>query len=665
MDRRFVTLAPAAVAGVSAALAIATLGLAARNGADFATFLDENRANTWLVGLCAGLVAVPVLRRRPGNRLGPVFAVAGVSALLSTAAAEYATYRLRGGSGPSALVNWAAWCGTVLWAPTFLLLMVAVPLLFPDGRLASPRWRWPARLALAAGAVGLLAAATAETIVDDEFPAAVNPIDLPLPDGPQMAVANVAFFACIAVGLAAIVGLAVRMRRLPEPRRQQHAWVVTGVVLALVVTFVPLPAAVTFAGNALAIVAFGVGIVRHQLFDIEVVLSRALVYALLTAGALAAYLVTAAVLGVGLSGGPGLLPAVVASVAALLLAGGRQRLQRAVDRLLYGERGDPLRALTALGVQLDRALDSEAVLPAVVTTVRETLRLPYAAVQLSGEPAPVCAAGDPPARTVEFPLAHAGERVGVLIVGLRRGESGLDPADDRLLTAFARQVSVAAHGVRVTRDLRRSRERLVVAREEERRRLRRELHDGLGPALAGITLGLETAGRAASRDGSSDLPALLGNLRAETAACLDEVRQISADLRPPSLDQIGLVPALRQHADLLSSRSGGDLVVHVTQAGPVPALPAAAEAAAYRIALEAMTNTARHAGAHRCDVHVELDGDLQVTVRDDGTGVPGAVPGVGLASMRERAEELGGSCVVTFREGVGTCVAAVLPVASP
>jgi two-component system NarL family sensor kinase len=250
------------------------------------------------------------------------------------------------------------------------------------------------------------------------------------------------------------------------------------------------------------------------------------------------------------------------------------------------------------------------------------------------------------------------------VVGLRRGESDLDPADNRLLTAFARQVSVAAHGVRVTRDLRRSRERLVVAREEERRRLRRNLHDGLGPALAGITLGLETAGRTAGRERSSVTP-LLADLRDETAACLAEVREISADLRPPALDQIGLVPALCQHADLLSSRSGGDLTVQVRQAGEMPDLPAATEAAAYRIALEAMTNTARHAKAHRCTVDVHLDGNLVVTINDDGTGVPVAAPGVGLASMRERAEEIGGTCVVTFREGVGTRVAAELPVTLP
>jgi two-component system, NarL family, sensor kinase len=300
----------------------------------------------------------------------------------------------------------------------------------------------------------------------------------------------------------------------------------------------------------------------------------------------------------------------------------------------------------------------------VVDAVRDTLRLPYAAVYLTGEDRPACESGDRPAHTADFPLSHAGAQIGVLQVGLRRGETALSAADARLLGAFARQAGVAAHGVRLTRDLRRSRERLVVAREEERRRLRRDLHDGLGPALAGITLGLETAARTTAREESAVAP-LLENLRAETAASVDEVRRIVADLRPPALDQIGLVAALRQHADLLSSRSSGRLHVDITATGPLPPLPAAVEVAAYRIALEAMTNTARHSGARACHVSVALDGALHLTVRDNGSGLPASEPGVGLTSMRDRAEELGGTCRVVFTEGEGTCVEARLPVETP
>jgi signal transduction histidine kinase len=231
-----------------------------------------------------------------------------------------------------------------------------------------------------------------------------------------------------------------------------------------------------------------------------------------------------------------------------------------------------------------------------------------------------------------------------------------------VINAFARQAAVAVHGVRASREVRRSRERIVLAREEERSRIRRDLHDGLGPALAGISLGLETAGRSAAAT-SPRAAALLGELRDDTAACLDDIRRIVADLRPPVLDGDGLVSALRAHAEHLSSRSGGDLRVVV--AGPrLTALPAAVEVAAYRIATEAMTNAARHAHATRCRITCTPDparGVLHLEVEDDGTGAPPVSTGTGLVSMRERAEELGGTCVVAFRPGEGTQVAADLP----
>jgi signal transduction histidine kinase len=217
----------------------------------------------------------------------------------------------------------------------------------------------------------------------------------------------------------------------------------------------------------------------------------------------------------------------------------------------------------------------------------------------------------------------------VLVVGLRRGETELASADRELLSVFARQVGVAAHGVLVTHDLRRSRERIVLAREEERRRLRRDLHDGVGPALAGIALGLETAGRAARRESSSTV-GLIADLQRETTACLGSVRQVAADLRPPTLDQIGLVAALRQQADLFTNRSSGQLDVSVAQLSPMPPLTAALESAAFRIAVEAIANTARHGCAHTCSVSVRVHaGNLCLVVRDDGSGKPPGHPASG------------------------------------
>jgi signal transduction histidine kinase len=205
---------------------------------------------------------------------------------------------------------------------------------------------------------------------------------------------------------------------------------------------------------------------------------------------------------------------------------------------------------------------------------------------------------------------------------------------------------------------------VVLSREEERRRLRRELHDGLGPTLAGISLGLEKAEKVVARD-IGETRMLLGELRSDATACVDEVRRIVADLRPPALDQSGLAEALRRHAELLTSRSNGALEVTLEDEG-VPELPPAVEVAAYRIVTEALTNTVRHASATTCRVGIGPGvgpgrPTLRLTVTDDGSGAPPVVAGNGLQTMRERAEELGGTCTVTFSPGRGTRVDARLP----
>lgn len=638
-------------------LSLATLILVWAGGAGVAAFIAENQANTWLAGLSSGVVAVLILVRAPGNRLGIVFCAASVLAAVSATATAYAAVAVsRGYAG----LDIAAWLGGVLWMPAFLLILAGVPLLFPHGHLVSLRWRWPAWVAFGAGLAATLLLLLSDFATQDVQSQAENPLPAVLPDGFLVPVAIACFAVTVLIGLAAVVSIGLAMRRLGEPERQQHAWFVAAVLILVLVTWAPVPDLVNFAGNGLWVLAIGVAITRYQLFDIEVVLSRAVVYGLLTAGAMIAYLAAAALLGTSLGATMGgRWAALVAAVAALALAGLRSRLQRAVDRGLYGERGDPFAALSRLGERLSASIAGQDVLTVVVDTVRQSLRLPYASVELTGEDRPASESGLVQDRTVRFPLNHAGESVGDLVVGLRRGETALSQADERLLTAFAQQAAVAAHDARVTRDLRRSRERIVLAREEERRRLRRDLHDGLGPALAGVSLGLETAGRAAAR---VDVPlaGLLAGLHDETARCTADVRQIVADLRPPVLDSVGLLTALRQHADLLSSRSGLEIVV----TGEPPAgLPAAVEVAAYRIALEALTNTVRHAAAGSCTVSLGCHRDaMTLTLTDDGNGLPGTTPGVGLTSMRDRAEELGGTCVVTFVEGTGTRVEAVLPV---
>jgi signal transduction histidine kinase len=247
-----------------------------------------------------------------------------------------------------------------------------------------------------------------------------------------------------------------------------------------------------------------------------------------------------------------------------------------------------------------------------------------------------------------IPLTYGEDDLGVLIVGLRYGESRLAAADERVLALLAAPIAVALHATGLAAELSRSREQTISAREEERRRLRRDLHDGLGPVLTGVVLNAEAALRLIRTDpGRSE--SLLGDLRDQTTGALEDIRRLVYELRPPALDSLGLLGALQEYAMVLARRAdGAPLRVTVEADTPLGDLPAAAEVAAYRIVTEALTNVTRHSTAEAAVVALAVrDGELHAAVHDDGVNAgTGITPGVGLTSIRERAAELGGRCTI-------------------
>ncbi|MFP5283856.1 MAG: sensor histidine kinase, partial [Actinomycetes bacterium] len=328
--------------------------------------------------------------------------------------------------------------------------------------------------------------------------------------------------------------------------------------------------------------------------------------------------------------------------------------------LMYGDRDDPAAVLSRLGERLQVVLSPTEVFPAVVETVAGSLRLPYAALDLTDPTGSVQTAaefGDPVGAVHVEPITHHGVPVGRLRVSERGRDDPLAPADLALVAALARQVGPAIEAVRLHEDLRRSRAQVVALREDERRRLRRDLHDGLGPALAAIGLKAGLAAREVAPDSTAHR--LLRDIDAEVKGSLADVRRLVEALRPPALDELGLVSALRSRAASLA----GELVIEVSGSVGRGSLPAAVETAAYWIAVEAMTNAVRHSGGSVCTVNLAAtDGQVEVTVRDDGRGLDGAHRlGVGLRSMRVRADEVGGSVVVRPGPAGGTVVSARLP----
>jgi signal transduction histidine kinase len=413
--------------------------------------------------------------------------------------------------------------------------------------------------------------------------------------------------------------------------------------------------------SALPFVAgIAVALRRHQLFDIERLANRSLVYAFTIAALAAAYaaVVAFAVSVLQLSTTPAATLAAVG--AALALAPLRTAAQGAVNRVMYGDRQEPVAALARLGDRLQTVLVPDDVMPAVVDSVASSLRLPYAAIELAdgaGGYEPGAVHGAPVGAVHAEALRHQGEVVGRLLVSGRGREDPLDPLDLRLIASLAQQAGPAVQAVRLQADLVRSRSQVVASREDERRRLRRDLHDGLGPTLAAI--GLKAGLAARQVPAHSHAHVLLGEITAEAKASLADVRRLVEALRPPALDELGLVGAVRSRAASLA----GEMSIEVTGPSNEGPLPAAVETAAYRIAVEAMTNAVRHSGASVCRVTITAtSGALDLTVRDDGRGLdPSCAPGVGLRSMRERVEELGGTFAVLSPSGGGTLVHARLP----
>ncbi|MDQ4099149.1 MAG: sensor histidine kinase, partial [Chloroflexota bacterium] len=401
-------------------------------------------------------------------------------------------------------------------------------------------------------------------------------------------------------------------------------------------------------------------IVLYQLLDVDRVIHRGLLGAAFAAAAGALYggtvLLAERLVGRQHDLGTSTVAVSVVAVAALPLWRG---LNQAVERMLYGQRSEPFEVLARLGAELDAAVTPEILFRRVAQSLAESLRVPYVAIELDGVQA--VRVGDPQPEVTTLGLIHNGIRVGSLVLGHRSETEPFQPEEQRLLADLSRRLAATAHATRLASDLRRSREQLVLAREEERRRIRHDLHDSLGPQLAGIGLQLDLAREAVS-SGPGRLEPLLARAKEELSDAILDVRRVVDGLRPPALDELGLVGAVRQQVELLDASTVGGLRISVEAAEDLGPLPAAVEVAAFRIATEAATNAARHSGARTCTIQLRRCDGLKVEIRDDGAGIQdGFGNGVGLVSLRERAEELGGEVVVDSAAGRGTLIAASLP----
>jgi signal transduction histidine kinase len=602
------------------------------------------------------LVGAYVFVRRPDEPAGTALFVAGAAALTS------ASMRALFGHLPDVAAGPGMWglaiASGVIYA-MFYAGMLHLTLVFPRRHNALGRAPWLLSFAYAAPI-----ATTAASLV---IIAASLPFWWMRINAWGATVRAVNVFLLIGAVLALISGY----RATPKGvRRQKAKWVVFAAGVLGAVTLVlrqipgvlldirPLGTNESWVVGLILPVALAISILRYRLFDIDRLINRALVYGGLSAIVTVLYaFIVVAVAGVLEARDSVLLSFGATALIALIFQPLRDSLQKLVNRALYGETDDPYAVLARLGRRLEAAYLPGQSLAAIVETVAQALKLPYAALHVGEGGARRLGAehGRLPAKPnalVAFPLTYQGDRAGELLAQPRDAGEPFSDTERRLIEVIADQAGPAAYAETLLIDLHRSREQLVTAREEERRRLRRDIHDGLGTTLTGVRL---LIGRALDQINTPAAAVALTDAKKQTQQAIADIRRLAYDLRPPVLDELGLAAAVREHA----ARLGYELIVDQ----PLPALSAAVEVAAYRIATEAMNNVSRHAGASSCVVRILVEtGGLCLTVEDDGAGIPEpARAGVGIRSMRERAAELGGSVSIEHLAAGGTRVTARLP----
>jgi signal transduction histidine kinase len=664
---------PVAVGAAALLLFALTVALDIRNGMDIPAAAELDAGWTAaLSGLAQLIPGLLLLHRLPRHPVAWVLTGSGIFWILDGFAsswAAYAIYTSPGLPGASTAYWFYARFGSFL-----LLGLPVLILLFPDGKLVTARlWRWLSIVSLGLTALlPLLLLVAPHEVMARYHQAALppeierlslDPVSLDLPYGVWAAVLRVAYTAVI---VSLVIPFAVtvhRYRSASRERRAQIRWLMWAALVDMLVLIVPfknppaVPALMFGLAIALTSAAIVVAVTQHRLYDVDRLLSATFLYGVLAVLVVGIDLAVFAVAGGVLGERDAALVAI--AVVAVVYAPLRSRLWRWVRRLVRGSREDPYATMSALAERLESAADPDEQLRAVAGTLAEAFRLPYVRVEIerSGGRLVIVEHGQESGPTHALPVGYRGEPVGRLVFCPGDG-TALSDRDQRLLGDLVRQAAAAARASELSTELQQGRSRLVAAREEERRRIRRDLHDSLGPSLGAVALRIETA-RNLANSAPAESDRMLDQATTEVAAALADVRRLVHDLRPPALDELGLVRAIEQQAERF--RLGG-LAVSV-DADALGSLPAGVEVAAYRIASEALTNVAKHAAASRCDIVMRLDGPmLELSVSDDGIGIGEEVTaGVGMLSVRERAAELGGVCSVTCPDSGGTVVRVRLP----
>ncbi len=558
------------------------------------------RLGTLTTVLAYGVVGAVLIDRRPDLPFGWLLAGAAASQVLMVSVMYPAMAAFDEGSR-STLVRWAPMAAGLGFVPIAVQGLVFVR--FPTGRVGSRFGRVIEALLIAGTVMVILGGVLGAEAYRSLVPAGARGMHNPLTGGTAVGrIADVLTIGAplvVLLGLVAGIGVVVRYTRAQGIERQQLKWMAVGILASFALFPIAIAEVTSLLdpiGNLVFVATLAIPVLRYRLWAIDTLLRRSAVYGLVTVALVAVYFGLTA-LGTRLFSQPVGAP-VAAAATAIAFVPLRNRVQHFVDRVAFGSRADPYRTISSLDRRLSEITSPGQILPALVETIATSLRLPYVEIRRV-DGSSVARHGRPGPEQGQWPLLYEGAVEGELVASPRLGEDQFDQRDRELLADLARHSGAAVHAAGLTADLLASRHRIVTAREEERRRLRRDLHDGLGPVLTAIGLNLDAA-RAQLHRSADSADRYLEDAKEATVQALDDVRRLVYDLRPPALDNLGLVGAVRLHAERLASDQAEVRVC----ADELPALQAAVEVACYRTAIEAITNalTARTRALLHCDV---------------------------------------------------------------
>ncbi|CAN5335384.1 hypothetical protein BH11ACT3_BH11ACT3_18960 [soil metagenome] len=639
LERRGLVVALSAV-GIVLALATIVGSVAVL---PLAKFVDYYVLTNLVIGVGMGASGALLAAFRPRNPVGWLLLAGGLGHLLTSALTPVLAATVAAG-WPLEFTRTLSSVTTAAWQIGLPGLLTLALLLFPDGHLPSRRWT-PVAWGLVLNCAWQIVSAMLSdgSFVESPAAASIFSVGFVIPE----LVDTVVGLLSAVLSVLVAVSLIVRYVRGDETRRRQIFWIVLAFIAILVLNsqrwLTGDGPVLLLLSTILLPIAIAIAVLRYRLLDIRFVVSRTLLYIVASIVVIAVYAGLVALLSLALPTGSDRGAAIVAAlVVAIGFAPLRALLQRIVDRSFFGGRANPERAASRVGRGLQGADD----IAGVLESTRAELRLPYLAVRQDGGELATAGSAVEDGASAEMPLAYGGREIGTLVVGLRPGEKELHDADRRVFALTAPPLAVALHATMLAAELERSRAGIVSVREEERRRLHRDLHDGLGPVLTGAAFRADAVSNVIETDpvGAQDM---LVDVRNDIRTAIDSVRRVVYGVRPLDLEQRGLVGAVEERGRDARGRDGQDVAVDVTSSGDLDTLPAATQLAAYRIAVEALTNVLRHSDARHCAVSIiASEGEVAVEVTDDGSARGSTwKAGVGLSSIVARAEELGGSAI--------------------